>query len=171
MKTLFLFVLLSSLSLSACTQDRGLATVEKLVRSKYPDVEQVSTADLAYTMQHGDSSFILIDTREVHEYEVSHLPGAIRIDPDATTFPELRDVPRDTRVVAYCSVGYRSSEVVTRLQAEGFTNVANLEGSIFRWGNEGRPLEKQGEAVTTVHPYNKTWSKLLDEQLRDYGQN
>jgi hypothetical protein len=29
-----------------------------------------------------------------------------------------------------------------------------MEGSIFQWANEGRPLEKEGKPVETVHPYN-----------------
>lgn len=144
--------------------------MEQLVRSKYPEVEQVSTSELDDSLQKGDSSIVILDTREAHEYAVSHLPGALRIDPDATAFPELSDMDPDTRIVAYCSVGYRSSEVVRRLQEAGFTNVANLEGSIFRWGNEGRQLEREGEVANTVHPYNKTWSRLLNESLRDYGQ-
>ena len=42
--------------------------------------------------------------------------------------------------MTYCAVGYRSAEMATQLRAAGFTNVRNLEGSIFQWANEHRPL-------------------------------
>ena len=41
-----------------------------------------------------------------------------------------------------------------------------MSGSIFEWANEGRPVERNGERVDKVHPYNGTWGKLLKPQLR-----
>jgi hypothetical protein len=53
-----------------------------------------------------------------------------------------------------------------RLQKAGFTRVRNLEGSIFEWANEGRPLVREGKKVTTVHPYDTTWGRLLRDDVR-----
>ena len=168
MKNLLLLILLSTFTLSGCSQDRGLTAVEKLVRTQYPDVTQISTQELADQLL-VDSTIVVLDTRTPEEFAVSHLPRAIQISPDATDFPELANIDSSARIVAYCSVGYRSSEIANRLQEAGFTNVANLEGSIFRWANEGRPLEREGELVRVAHPYNSTWARLLREDLRDYG--
>jgi 3-mercaptopyruvate sulfurtransferase SseA len=63
-------------------------------------------------------------------------------------------------------VGYRSSELATRLQRAGQTNVTNLEGSIFQWANEGRALEASGKPATRVHPYNEKFGRLLKPELR-----
>ena len=49
-------------------------------------------------------------------------------------------IAKDAPIVTYCSVGYRSGKMAERLQAAGYTNVRNLEGSIFKWANEHRPL-------------------------------
>jgi hypothetical protein len=55
-----------------------------------------------------------------------------------------------------------------RLQKAGFTNVMNLEGSIFQWANEGRPVYRDAAEVQQVHPYDGIWGKLLDKDLRAY---
>jgi rhodanese-related sulfurtransferase len=107
---------------------------------------------------------LLLDVRTREEFEVSHLRGAVHVPPDAAA-SVLRE-PKDRPVVTYCSVGYRSGGFAQKLHAAGFTNVANLEGSIFRWANEGRPVFRGSQEVTEVHPYNRTWGLLLRRKLR-----
>jgi hypothetical protein len=50
-------------------------------------------------------------------------------------------------------------------------NVFNLQGSIFQWANEGRPLITNGHAVHVVHPFNERWGVLLNPQLHPNGPN
>jgi len=75
-----------------------------------------------------------------------------------------------TPVVCYCSVGYRSSALSTAIVAENIaaaTDVYNLEGSLFQWANEERPLvTTQGTATDKVHPYNWLFGKLVASQKR-----
>jgi rhodanese-related sulfurtransferase len=138
------------------------------VRSEFPGVEHVSAEELRVRIDAGRKSPIVLDVRTAEEYEVSHLPGAIRVDPDGD-FPEfLHTLDHQAAVVAYCSVGYRSSRLVERLQKEGFTDVKNLEGSIFEWANKGYPLERDGAPVQEVHPYDAEWGRLLDPSLHAY---
>jgi hypothetical protein len=56
--------------------------------------------------------------------------------------------------------------MATRLRAAGFNHVQNLEGSIFQWANERRPLVRDGTRVTRVHPYSKFWGRLLADGVR-----
>ena len=61
----------------------------------------------------------------------------------------------DTNVVCYCSIGYRSSILANRINAIGAGNASNLEGSMFKWANEGREIVDFGGNTTHfVHPYN-----------------
>ena len=84
-----------------------------------------------------------------------------------------------TAVVCYCSLGYRSSALAQKLQykmkkdiKEGLKSnlvLYNLEGSIFKWANEGRELEDhRGVRTVVVHPYNAVWGRLLNAELRSY---
>jgi rhodanese-related sulfurtransferase len=113
----------------------------------------------------GRGSPIVLDVRTAEEYEVSHLKGAIRVDPDGELPDFLRTLDHEASVVAYCSVGYRSSRLVERLTKEGFTDAKNLEGSIFEWANKGYPVERDGAPVQEVHPYDAVWGRLLDPSL------
>jgi rhodanese-related sulfurtransferase len=166
-----LTTLLSLLGIgTGCGQDLGWSAVDRMIEQSYPSARHLSTDSLATLL--ADSTTpqpILLDTRPVDEYRVSHLQGAHRLDPDATAFPMLDDVPKDTLIVAYCSVGYRSSGIVERLQEAGFTNAYNLDGSIFRWANEGRPVYRDSRPVNQVHPYDRGWGQLLDDELRAYA--
>jgi hypothetical protein len=76
------------------------------------------------------------------------------------------------KAIFYCSVGYRSSAVVARLQRHkpdsGKTpQLFNLEGSLFKWANEEREMVNcQNEPTPYCHPYSAFWGLLLNSQLR-----
>lgn len=140
--------------------------VKHLVRTSFPDVAQVSTDSLAARLADPSAQGLLLDVREAPEYAVSHLPGAVRIDPGRTDLAAFDSLDKDTPILLYCSVGYRSSEMAQRFQAAGFTQVASLEGSIFQWANEGRPVYRDSTVVQQVHPFNAQWGRLLNKPLR-----
>ncbi len=151
----------------------GLKSVKALVRAKFPKARQLSTAELSQWLESEEKPKILIlDIREKAEFEISHLPGAVWVHPDTPYERVLEQIKPAKMVVAYCSVGYRSSQFITRIQKAGKKsgknlNFWNLEGSIFQWANENRPLENlDGESVLKVHPYNKTAGKMLDPARR-----
>ncbi|NNL66826.1 MAG: rhodanese-like domain-containing protein, partial [Myxococcales bacterium] len=80
--------------------------------------------------------------------------------------PALPALPAEARVVVYCSVGYRSGAIAKRLGERGVERVYNLEGGIFLWANQGRPVVRAGQPVREVHPYGGGWARYLDEGLR-----
>ncbi len=152
-------------ALASSGTTNGLEEMKAVVRSRFPDVPQLQPAELASWLADTNRvQPILIDVRTEPEYRISHLPGAIRISPSAKG-QELEPIVAQSRpLVVYCSVGYRSSDLATRLRKAGQTNVLNLEGSIFAWANENRPLVTDGnKPVRVVHPYNRTFGKLLNK--------
>ena len=105
---------------------------------------------------------ILLDTREKKEYEISHIPGAIWVGYDNFKLKRVKEIAKDAKIITYCSVGYRSERIGEKLQKAGFTDVSNLKGSIFKWVNEGNPLEdKDGNATDKVHGFDKNWGKWV----------
>ena len=159
--------MLIGLAALACGPSRAsdLDEVAVQVRTRFPEVRQVSVAELERRLE-GPRPPVLLDVREPAEYEVSHLPGARLATDLPRALDALRGVERDQPIVVYCSVGYRSSELAEKLAATGYTAVANLEGSIFAWANSGRPVYRDGEVVGRVHPYDRTWGRLLEPDLR-----
>jgi rhodanese-related sulfurtransferase len=137
------------------------------IRTKYPTVPRITTAELAQWIEDKQRvQPVLLDTRTEAEWNVSHIPGARRVEPSASGEAAGAGIAKDAPIVTYCSVGYRSSETANRLRAGGFTNVKNLEGSIFAWANEHRPLVSGERHVTRVHPYNEWWGRLLNDDVR-----
>jgi rhodanese-related sulfurtransferase len=133
------------------------------IAKEFPSVKKVSTAALAKELDSREQPSLL-DVRTAAEFEISHLPGAQHIDPEASG-AELK-LAKDAPIVTYCSVGYRSARFAERLQKAGFRSVRNLEGSIFQWANEGRPLINSRGPATTVHPYDRKWGTLLEASRR-----
>lgn len=143
-----------------------LAFIERQIRRKFPKVPQVSGQELERRLAAGEE-IVLLDVRRPEEFAVSHLPGARWLDPRDKE-PKLEGVGRAAPVVAYCSVGWRSSQVAERLAAAGYANVANLEGAIFKWTREGRPLFQGERQVAKVHPYSPVWEFLVPKERRAY---
>ncbi len=140
----------------------------KTIRAKFPTVAHISTDTLQAWFDESPQreNLLLFDVREPEEYAVSHLQGARPAPSKDEALKALRGISSDQRIVLYCSVGHRSSELAQFLTKKGYTEVYNLEGSIFAWANEGRSVYRGKEQVQVVHPYDKTWSRLLKESLR-----
>lgn len=139
--------------------------VDRLIERDFPGVPAITTDSLAVRIA-AEPAVVLLDVRPEGEFAVSHLDGARRVDPEAPLPGWVEALPRDTPIVAYCSVGYRSARLVEALREAGFDGASNLDGSIFRWANEGRPVVRDGRPVRDVHPYDRLWGRLLDPELR-----
>jgi rhodanese-related sulfurtransferase len=117
------------------------------------------------------NQYVLIDTRAIEEYRVSHLKEAYwagdkEFDKDAV----MARIPnKKTPIVVYCSIGVRSEDIGEKLMALGYNDVKNLYGGIFEWVNKGQPVyDKKEEQTNKVHAFNKHWGKLLIKGERVY---
>lgn len=142
--------------------------VKAQIARKFPDVPNITTAQLGELLKQKSTAThpLLLDVRTAPEFEVSHLPGARHVEPKSAPAAARLPAQKDAPIVTYCSVGYRSAEFAQTLRAAGFTNVRNLEGSIFQWANEDRPLIRNGQPAATVHPYGGFWSSLVKKERR-----
>ncbi len=100
---------------------------------------QISPAEAAQELETGDVA--LIDTREPHEYEEAHIDGG-RLVPPALLRDEIESVlpDRRQRVVLYCRSGNRSGKAAQQMAELGYENLANVEGGILAWQEEGLPV-------------------------------
>lgn len=126
-------------------------------------VKEVSVADVK-----NDSNIVFIDSREKKEFEVSRIKDAVWVGYDDFEIKRMEGVPKDSKVIVYCSVGYRSEKISEKLIAEGYKNVSNLYGGIFEWKNEGMPVYTDSGKTEKVHAYDKTWGIWLKEGEKVY---
>lgn len=123
-------------------------------------IPYITTEELS-TIQ---ENVILLDARELHEYEVSHIKKAIHVGYDNFKIKAVtkENIPKDTTIVVYCSLGIRSEDISEKLKKKGYKNVLNLYGGIFEWKNSDQPLiNAKGESTEEVHTFSKEWSKWL----------
>ena len=163
--TLPLLALLTTLIASAaCAQPPSLspeARKHKVVEMyqgyvhDFPKVQGLTVEELDELMQTDEVT--LVDVRPKKEREVSMIPGAI----SAEELEANLDQYRDTKIVAYCTIGYRSGVYAKELRAKGL-EVLNLEGSILAWTHAGKPLVNQEGPTQKLHVYGKRWNLAAD---------
>lgn len=142
----------------------ALSLVKLFIRLSFPTVTQITTTEFAGWLLNlaAKPQPLVLDARSQTEYAVSHIKTSVRIDPVAPDLTALSTISKDTPIVVYCSVGYRSAKIAQQLQKQGFTQISNLSGGLFQWANEQRPLFQDDEHLTQlVHPYDAIWGKLL----------
>ena len=104
----------------------------------------------------------IVDSRGEKEFAVSHIADAHFFNYDKPDYSSFNTLPKNTPIVVYCSIGYRSEKIAQKLQQKGFTNVKNLFGSIFEWVNEGNSVvDASGKTTNKIHTYNQKWSKWV----------
>ena len=146
----------------------SLGAIQSEIGEAFPDVPWIAPDALDALA----SPPLLLDAREPAEFEVGHLRGAVRIDPEHPDLSVLADVPEERTIVVYCSVGYRSAMVARTIQRAGRSRVFNLRGGIFGWANEGRPMVAERcegcppQTVQRAHPYVRRWGRLLEPSRR-----
>ena len=100
-------------------------------------VDDATPAEVATALA-GEDAPILLDVREPWELEVASVPGALHI-PMGSVPSRLQELPEDRRIAVLCHSGQRSYQVAMFLEAQGYDDVANVDGGIDRWSVEVDP--------------------------------
>jgi sulfur-carrier protein adenylyltransferase/sulfurtransferase len=118
-------------------------------------IEEIAPFEAAEEIEGGD--VVLVDTREPHEYEEAHLEGA-RLVPPGILADEIASVVPDhsQRVLLYCRTGNRSGRAAEQMAAMGYENVANVEGGILAWQEQGLAVvESEGLTAEQRDRYSR----------------
>jgi molybdopterin/thiamine biosynthesis adenylyltransferase/rhodanese-related sulfurtransferase len=102
---------------------------------------------------------VIVDVREQHEYESSHLPGAVHV-PRGHLETRIEGAAGDksARVILYCASGQRSAFAAKTLEQElGYEDVASMTGGITLWKDRGYDVDVP--------------RRLTDEQRERYSRH
>lgn len=94
----------------------------------------ISAPELAERLKQGDH-LRLLDVREPHELQISHLPGATLI-PLGQLAARLSELDSAEDMVVFCKSGTRSTRALELLLSAGFRKVKNLQGGINAWAEK-----------------------------------
>ncbi|MGK7881074.1 MAG: molybdopterin-synthase adenylyltransferase MoeB [Crocosphaera sp.] len=105
-------------------------------------IPEISVKDLKDLMDHGADAFVLIDVRNVNEYEIASIPGAVLVPlPDieqGSGIEKVKELAKDHRLIAHCKMGGRSAKALKILQEAGIKGT-NVKGGITAWSKEVDP--------------------------------
>jgi rhodanese-related sulfurtransferase len=114
----------------------------KLVNEAKKKIKETNVADLKRRMDAGEK-FLLVDTREDHEWANGHLPGAIHMGRGVIERDiELKVPDTQTKIILYCGGGFRSALVAENLQKMGYHHVESMDGGWRGWLEAGLPIAK-----------------------------
>ncbi|MEI7973074.1 MAG: rhodanese-like domain-containing protein [Bdellovibrio sp.] len=83
-----------------------------------------------------DPDTLVVDTRNWYEYEIGTFRGAL--NPNIEQFTEFssfarENLPKNKRILIFCTGGIRCEKGIFDLQEQGFQNVQQLEGGILNY--------------------------------------
>lgn len=141
---LLLIVLLTALVFVPVTAQAD-AVVERLeaYNEEIPPYGLISAEDLGTALI--ESELVLLDVREVEEYQAGHIDGAFNV-PIRTLGENLDLLPDlDAEIIVICQGGARAMLAQAALRVLGYENAVTLQGGMGAWVGEDFP--------TTVEPF------------------
>jgi rhodanese-related sulfurtransferase len=161
-------ILVGGVVLLVAGRPLAFEVLQRRIAARFPDVKWIGSQDLArWQDDSGQPQPLVLDARTQPEYALSHIRGAVWVDPVRPSLRQLRGVKPAEAVVVYSSAGYRGARVASWLRRAGYTSVVNLAGGVFKWVNEGRPVfREENRPAALVHPYDRRWGLLLDGRHR-----
>lgn len=109
-------------------------------------MQRIDAHELKDRIQRDDNTLV-VDVLPKEYFESGHVPGAVNIPLGATRFVEtVEGVTRDKSqpVVVYCADHDcdLSPKAAERLEQAGYSNVADFDGGLQAWKQEGYEVER-----------------------------
>lgn len=107
---------------------------------------------------------IVLDTRNKYETMIGTFKGAI--DPGLDSFDEFPayvkncDIPKDKKVLMYCTGGIRCEKALIEMQNQGYEHVYQLQGGILQYFKEHPHKHFEGECFVFDH------RSAVDQELK-----
>jgi len=85
---------------------------------------------------------VIVDVREMGEVEIETIPlENVLYHPMSVIMDRLPNIAKDQKIILVCPGGVRSTKVAYLLNRQGYPDVANLDGGLMSWREQGLPIE------------------------------
>ena len=100
---------------------------------------------------------VLVDVRGPDAYKIAHIKGAIDHSLSRMEMGDFEKLPKDKRIIAYCScpTEHSSARAALILQKAGFANAGALVGGNAAWENSGGEMVKAPPVAPESEPKAK----------------
>lgn len=159
MKHKLLYILLLLIGITTYAQKTLDQTLKKHNKNEVP---YISATELR--MLQVNNSATILDSRELNEYQVSHIEAALLVGFDKFSMDSISELVgnKNTPIVVYCTLGIRSEVIADKLIKAGYNNVKNLYGGICEWSNKDfKVIDSTQTATKNIHTFSEEWSKWL----------
>ena len=134
---------------------------EEIVTLNTPDLKPDNEKNFHLTPEQwndvlkNEEDFLLFDTRNNYETKLGKFKNAIDPDIEAfTDFPKFIDeqnIPKDKKILMYCTGGIRCEKGLLELKQKGFENVYQLDGGILNYIEQYPNDQFEGECYVFDH--------------------
>jgi hydroxyacylglutathione hydrolase len=109
------------------------------------EIRRVDFDELAKEWKKNPAALV-IDTRQILEWESGHVDGAVFI-PFYEVLDRMAEIPTEQDVFIYCGSGYRASAVASLLQHHGYNNVIHVDDSFSNAAGAGLAIVSETPPV------------------------
>ena len=145
-----------------------MPSYRELLTQVKSEIEEID-ARAAREALEGPSAPLLIDVRELDEYEQGAIRGAVHI-PRGSLESRIETVAPDhaTPIIVSCQVGARSAFAAKALGDLGYSNVSSLAGGFSVWKQNGHPWE--APAILDASKRRRYSRHILIPEVGEKGQ-
>lgn len=123
-----------------------LVSPAEVVAKTKATIKECSVRDVHECINAGT---IIIDIRELAEFERGHIPGSVHVSRGLLEFEILpllgrcgiSVAPDECDIILYCGTGGRSALAAKSMDDMGFQNVRSMDGGIVAWAEAKLPLD------------------------------
>jgi adenylyltransferase/sulfurtransferase len=120
----------------------GIPQAQAVEAQEKTTIPEITVNELKDLINYGTNTFVLIDVRNVNEYEIAKIPGSILVPlpdiEDGRGVEKIRILSQNKKVIAHCKTGVRSAKALGILKEKGILG-SNVKGGITAWSKEVDP--------------------------------
>ena len=145
-----------------------MTSYRELLNQVKGEIDEITTADLQARLVADDAPLVL-DVREVDEWQEGHVPGALHV-PRGNLEARIEALLPDhgAEIAVICAGGSRSAFATKTLNELGYTSVVNVAGGFSDWKRNG--YEYTTPRVLTPAQRSRYARHLLIPEVGEKGQ-
>lgn len=120
-----------------------IALIVTSVRAAMSPVKSLEPQESTVWVNRGDGVFV--DIRNQDEFKKGHIHGSLSLPAEKIKQKELSTIEKfkEAPIVLVCATGMTARSAASQLRAEGFNQVAVLQGGINAWRSAKLPVSQK----------------------------